>query len=242
MAEYIVDTASLKCNKGQCATKLIIPAATMRIAGKLAAHSNSCVPLLNIQPFGRCNSGTYKSSPKAVSGKEQPCVLDLMDQYYLADESQTVSDSMEIMAPLTMCQKRIREIIQSSVSEMTDIQHALAKKMNYSLTDDIAKQYALLWKNTNNVYELCEMAAEAGRTVAAFYAGGVQNCLYLGEGNEDADIAGRIGGVLEQLKELLQQTEILAALPKIKKKYLVTTESFAICRCGGILTFDKSGQ
>lgn len=100
MAEYIVNGAVLRCDKGQYSTNLTIPAARMCMAGKPAAHSQDCVPNFHIHPFGDCSSGTYFCSKKAKAGKERPCVLDLIDHYYLVDENMAVSDSVEIMKPL----------------------------------------------------------------------------------------------------------------------------------------------
>lgn len=242
MSEYIVNGAVLICDKGQYPTKLTVPVSRMCIAGKTAAHIHDCVPAVNIQPFGICTSGTYFSSNKAKVSEEPPCVLDLLDHYYLVDENLTLSDSIEIMNPLENCINQIRLIISGCVSEMTDIQHTLVKKMNYQINDEISKQYAILWQKTENVYLLCESTAEISQASAMFAGLVSQNCSYLGIGNEDTEIAERLNMILTVVKQLNEQAILLKGLPKVKEKKLVTTESFAVCRCGGIITFVQSGQ
>ena len=64
---------------------------------------------------------------------------------------------------------------------------------------------------------------------------------YLKENDQDGEIVGRIESLLLKLKELAEERNVIAALPKAKEKHLITMESFGICRCGGILTFETSG-
>lgn len=242
MAEYITEGAVLRCDQGQYATELKILSSRMCIGGKLAANHKDCVPMKNIFPFGLCSSRTYGYSAKAKEGQEHPCVLDLMEQFYLPDKSQVMSEAIEQIIPLEVCIKRIREIIGYSVNEMTKIQHLRIKQMNYRFSDEIAKHYAVLWKATDNVFTMRESLSEVKSSITAFYNVGIQNCTYLAEGNEDIIIAGQIAGIMEKLKELANQEAVLSGLPKVEESYLITMESFGICRCGGILKFEMSGQ
>lgn len=242
MAEYIVDGAILRCDKGIHESKLKVSSSRLCITGKPAASHLDCIPIKNIEDFGLCISGTYERSAKAVKGEEHPCVLDLMEKYYLPDEAHFISDAMEIIAPLIRCQKAIREIISTSVDGMRELQHALLKEMNEPLTDEIVSQYGILWKSTGHVNRLSDGAKEVQQAAAAFYAAAVQNCSYLIEGNGDANIAERAALLLEKLKELPAQADMLNGLPKIRTMHPITTESFTVCRCGGMLTFITSGQ
>lgn len=242
MSEYIVNEAALKCDNGEYETKLSIPSARICIAGKTAAHSQDCVPNVNIYPFGRCASGTYQCSRKAKPGKEHPCVLDLIEHYYLTDENMIVTDSMEIMGPLENCVYMIRKMISDIVTGMTHIQHLLYKKMNYQFCNEISKQYGIIWKKTGDVYQLCESVEEVVQAVTIFSELSIQNCNYLEAGNEDPNITGHLNNILISIGSLKEQVIFLSSLPKMQKKNLITTESFLVCKCGGILTFESSGQ
>lgn len=244
MAEYIVDGARLRCDQGICPTSLKIQMSRLCIAGKPAASQWDCVPLKNIGSFGKCRSKTYEYSAKAVKGKEHPCVLDLMESYYLPDEAHSISDAIEIIVPLERCRKAIRDIISSSMDEMRDIQHILIKRMNGPLIEGLVKQYGILWKSTSNVDRLCTDIEEVKQAVTMFNLLADQNCTYLLEKNGEIgiNILERINGVTVQLRELSEQVKVLSGLPKIKEMHPITMESFSICRCGGILTFITSGQ
>ena len=242
MSEYITDEAMIRCDTGQFSTKLVVSSSRMSIGGRPAASDRDCIPMKNVMPFGICNSGTYSYSNKAKGGCEKPCVLDLMDRYYLPDESQILSDAVEIVVPLEASRKKIREIIRFSVEEMTDIQHTVIKDMNYTFSDEISKQYICLWKTTENVYMICQHMSEVQAAITSFCTVSIQNCSYLKENDQDGEIVGRIESLLLKLKELAEERNVIAALPKAKEKHLITMESFGICRCGGILTFETSGQ
>lgn len=242
MSEYIVDGAAIRCDKGSSVSKLKISSSRLCITGKPAASHLDCIPIKNIDSFGVCVSGTYARSAKAEKGKEHPCVLDLMEKYYLPDEAHSVSDAADIIAPLEQCRKAIREIIRITVNEMRELQHALLKEMNEPLTDEIVSQYGILWQRTGHVDRLCDAAGEVIQAAAAFHTAAIQNCSYLIEGNTDTNIAERTVALHEKLNELPLQAGVLAGLPKIKKMHPITMESFTVCRCGGMLTFVTSGQ
>ena len=150
--------------------------------------------------------------------------------------------AVEIVVPLEASRKKIREIIRFSVEEMTDIQHTVIKDMNYTFSDEISKQYICLWKTTENVYMICQHMSEVQAAITSFCTVSIQNCSYLKENDQDGEIVGRIESLLLKLKELAEERNVIAALPKAKEKHLITMESFGICRCGGILTFETSGQ
>lgn len=242
MAEYIVDGARLICDKGAATSVLSIPASRIYMGGKLAANKQDCVPEVNVFSFGTCSSGTYLCSPKAKPGQEHPCVLDLMDHYFLTDEKAVVSNLAEIMAPLENCMIKTRDIIGFCVNEMTDIQHQCNKKMNYQLSDMIAEQYGILWKKTENIYIFHKAVGEVCQAIIVFIQAAQQNCAYLREGIVNAAICQRLDALLVYFNKLTEQSITLAGLPGIKEKQMVTTESLLVCKCGGIITFDSSGQ
>ncbi len=242
MAEYIVDGAGLRCNKGKNLSSLKVPNSRLCITGKPVASQQDCVPVKNIGSFGQCMSETYGQSAKAVKGKEHPCVLDLMEKYYLPDEAHYISDDMQSIGILEQSRIAIREIISDSVNDMREVQHMLLKKMNDPLMDGIVGQYKILWQRTSHVSRLRDGIEEIRQAVTTFYSLATQNYAYLNEGNTNADTAGLIAAALERLKKLQIQADILAGLPPRKDTHPITLESFAVCRCGGILTFVSSGQ
>lgn len=242
MADYVVDGARLKCDRGEAASALSIPAARMCLGGKPAAGRSDCISDFNIFSFGECSSGTYFCSRKAKQGATHPCVLDLMDHYFLTDEKAVISDLAEMIVPLENCKLQIRKILNFTVNEMTGIQHQFNKKMNYPLSDIITKQYGMIWKKTENIYNLREAAEEISQAVILFTEAAQQNCNYLRTEVEDMSICLRLDHISEQLNLLVNQSEVLSDLPEMEENQLVTTESFLICRCGGIITFDSSGQ
>lgn len=242
MAEYIVDGAVLKCDQGEISTKLMVPSSRIYIGGKPAASDQDGIPMKNVVPFGKCHSGTYHYSSKVKDMGERMCVLDLMDHFYLPDESQVLSNVAEIVDSLEKCRIQIRTTIQECVNEMTEIQHLLIKEMKYEISDEIAKQYTILWKATENVHSLMEQAKEARKALAEFCAASVQNCAYLKMGNQEKGATERIEAVEKGLEDIQKAGDFLAELPKAEESHLITMESFGICRCGGILTFEESGQ
>lgn len=165
-----------------------------------------------------------------------------MDHYFLTDDKAVVSDLAEIIVPLENCKQQIRDIISFSVNEMTGIQHQSNKKMNYPLSDMITEQYGIIWRKTDNIYTLGEAAGEISQAVTMFTEAARKNCTYLRTGIKDAAICSRLDAISDQLSLLINQNALLAALPGIKENQLATTESFLICRCGGVITFDSSGQ
>ena len=242
MAEYIVDGAVLSCDQGEVSTKLIVPFSRSCIGGKPAASDQDCIPMKNVVPFGKCHSGTYHYSSKVKDMGVRMCVLDLMDHFYLPDESQILSNVAEIVDSLEKCRIQIRTMIQECVNEMTDIQHLLIKEMNYEISDEIAKQYTILWKATENVHSLMKQAGETGKALTEFCAASVQNCAYLKMGNQEKCAGERIVAVEKRLEEIRKARDFLTELPKAEESHLITMESFGICRCGGILIFGESGQ
>lgn len=241
MAEYIVDGAAIRCSEGQRSVRLTVRASRLCIGGRPAACGLDCVPDVNLPSFGRCLSGTYRNSRKAKPGKEHPCVLDLMGHFELTDEMHALTDTIEVAAKLEGCLEEIRGLISESIDEMR-IQHALLKKMDYQLTDAISKQFSILWQRTNRIDILRDSAAEV-RQVAVEFCGLVrQNCAYLGDGNADAEVAARLAALEGRMKDLTVQAAIPAGLPKREERQLATTDSFLVCRCGGILVFEDSGQ
>lgn len=242
MVEYIVDGAKLICDKGTTASILTIPSSRIYVGGKLAANKQDCVPDVNVFSFKMCSSGTYHCSQKVKSGREHPCVLDLMDHYFLTDEKAVISDVAEIIIPLEKCLIQIKNITSFCVNEMTNIQHQCNKRINYQLSDMIAEQYSILWKKTKNIYELAESVGEISRSITVFVQASQQNCSYLREGIVNTAICKHLDALPTYFNNLTGQITTLTDLPSIKEIQMITTESFLICKCGGIITFDTSGQ
>ncbi len=242
MAEYIVSGARMICDKGEFSSVLSIQSGRMRVGGKLAAGRKDCVPQKHVAPFGMCSSGTYLCSGKAKPGEEHPCVLDLMDHYYLTDEEASITDLAEQVGSLESCRRQIRDLISLSVNEMTGIQHERSRQMNYALSDRLSEQYSVIWRKTENLYEMRQAAGEIAQAAAAFAETARQNCAYLKEGCADASLCQRLDAVCDKQNLLISQGAVLSGLPEAGGNQMVTTESFLICRCGGVITFESSGQ
>ncbi len=52
----------------------------------------------------------------------------------------------------------------------------------------------------------------------------------------------RLEAVEGKLETLTEQIGRLSELTEVEERSLITTESFLVCRCGGMITFYSSGQ
>ncbi len=242
MVEYIVNGAKMICDKGELPVKLNISSSRICVGGKPAAHSHNCIPGVNLSSFGLCSSNTYFCSSKAIHGEEHPCVLDLLDHYYLTDEKAVLSDLVETKCVREEIIVKIRELIGFCVSEMTEVQHLCGKRMHRALGEKITEQYGILWRDTRSSPMSGECIEKLSQAIKSFSELARQNCEYLREGGVEETAEKRLEAVEGKLETLTEQIGRLSELTEVEERSLITTESFLVCRCGGMITFYSSGQ
>lgn len=255
-------------------------------SGKNCAHDAHCVPWENIEPFKECLSPHMKKAVSAILqqgnvgdrkelynsvlqtithneinyGKYPvPCILELLDRWFDADEKNTVNDIMsfgwKIKQELTSLLKRLK----TSLGEASFQNHF--KYLRASSPESQRFVNAEI-KQNNAVLEIEKFEKELLRDFSTSFE------------NEDEKFSGVVRR-LNRLKDRLLETaaymddeniisnltkneefknelnEFIFEIDKItgeiegweeNEYHLLTTNSFLVCRCGGIITFLNSGQ
>lgn len=243
-SEYIIRGALLRCDKGSLETRLDVPKGHgLTIYGQPAACDEDCIATVNIHPFGICSSAGYFKSAKAVkAASAHPCVLDLLERFYFADEQNTVSNAYEAQAPV----KRICDEINRHLSECADILGNIHVEAGctaeQSSIDQQKQQISIINQYIDSPIELCKNMNSFCNAVLALAQLKLSICTMLKGVVQDEIKAALLGEVEKRLGGLQQLMEELQALPPVKENFLITMDSVLICRCGGQITASESGQ
>lgn len=191
-----------------------------------------------------------------------PCTLPLLDRWFDADEKKTVTDSMALETEIKQKIKELQESLDGSLK-------AADKDLNLSFLfllfieeagEDRVDLFYLGGKLLDIKAQILELCSEIGKTK-----------IIIGE-NGFEDMAGQLQEVKQKLLEIREHWETAydsyeylknyaeyrnlldefieetdRSIQKIrnwkeKEYHLITTKSFLVCRCGGIISFTDSGQ
>lgn len=192
-----------------------------------------------------------------------PCVLALLDRWFDADEKNIVTDSMkfgrEILLDIKDLQKKLNKSLNKAIKNTHDL-YAIAL---YTLPAEVYKECMNHWQSLKKIneelekiypeFDLFAISIDMGDNK---FHGTIKNLRNIEDKInkiiKDMDDAHEIYSKLEGYKTLKTEFQELASKTKKikstlidwkeKEYHLILTNSFLVCRCGGIISFLTSGQ
>ncbi len=194
-----------------------------------------------------------------------PCALPLLDRWFDADEKKTVTDIMMLETEIKQKIKKLQESLDESLQNTNDdlnlaflfllfFEDAGEDRLDvFYMGTDLLKVKERLPELCSNISRTIQTKSVIGEDGFKEIAGQLEqikldlteikkcwnkvhdSCEYL-KNYEEYDTL--LGQYIKETDEIIQKINNWEE----KEYHLITTKSFLVCRCGGIISFVDSGQ
>lgn len=192
-----------------------------------------------------------------------PCVLALLDRWFDADEKNIVTDSMKFGREILLDIKGLQKKLNKSLNKAINSTYILYAGALYILPKDVYIEYMNHWQKLKKIkeelkkifseFDLFAISIDMGDNK---FHGTIKNLediedrlnKIIKDMDEAHNIYSRLDGyntLKTEFQELVSETKKLKSTIinwKEKEYHLILTNSFLVCRCGGIISFLTSGQ
>ena len=223
------------------------------------------LPTVSAEEQKRYNEAlsAIKYNETHLDKKIVPCVLALLDRWFDVDEKNIVTDSMKFGREILLEINDLKKKLSKSLKNAIDITYKLYVFTLYTSSPEVYIEYM------NHYEKLKSIKAELDKLYPEFslfaisidmgdnkFYGTIKNLKDIENGVnkiiKDMDDAHEIYSNLDEYETLKTEfQELVSQTKKLKSKiidwkekeyHLILTNSFLVCRCGGIISFLTSGQ